>query len=155
MLGSGQNAKPGAGPFDHLNLHGNKQFRCGNAYPSKKKVVMHASIQAFGADSLCSPCCSWWLVLICCERKLLLVGWWLVLVWYERKILLASYSEQSVKSKPRCAMSICSDYLHGTSKRFWAKHISAPGDPMVLGKASMQSYLDYSKSIQASEGFRG
>ena len=36
-----------------------------------------------------------WLVLICCERKVLLAGWWLVLVWCERKILLAGCSEQS------------------------------------------------------------
>ena len=26
----------------------------------------------------CSAGCSWWLVLICCERKVLLAGWWLV-----------------------------------------------------------------------------
>ena len=25
--------------------------------------------------SLCSLCCGWWLVLICCERKVLLAGW--------------------------------------------------------------------------------
>jgi len=36
-----------------------------------------------------------WLVLICCEKKVLLAGWWLVLVWYERKILLVGCSEQS------------------------------------------------------------
>ena len=28
------------------------------------------------------------MVLIYCERKILLVGWWLVLIWYERKVLL-------------------------------------------------------------------
>ena len=28
------------------------------------------------------------IILICCERKILLVGWWLVLIWCERKILL-------------------------------------------------------------------
>jgi len=33
-----------------------------------------------------------WLVLICCERKILLAGWWLMLVWCERKILLAGCS---------------------------------------------------------------
>jgi hypothetical protein len=32
----------------------------------------------------------WWLVLICCERKILLAGWWLMLKWCERKALLAS-----------------------------------------------------------------
>ena len=32
--------------------------------------------------------CDWWLVLICCERKVLLAGWWLVLIWCERKALL-------------------------------------------------------------------
>jgi len=30
----------------------------------------------------------WWLVLICCERKVLLAGWWLVLIWCERKAML-------------------------------------------------------------------
>ena len=30
----------------------------------------------------------WWLVLICCERKILLGVWWLVLIWCERKALL-------------------------------------------------------------------
>ena len=30
----------------------------------------------------------WWLVLICCERKVLLTGWWLVLIWCERKVPL-------------------------------------------------------------------
>jgi len=35
-----------------------------------------------------------WVVLIYCERKVLLAGWWLVLVWCERKILLADCSEQ-------------------------------------------------------------
>jgi len=29
-----------------------------------------------------------WLVLICCERKVLLAGWWLVLIWCEKKTLL-------------------------------------------------------------------
>jgi hypothetical protein len=29
----------------------------------------------------------WWLVLICCERKILLASWWLVLNWCERKAL--------------------------------------------------------------------
>jgi len=29
-----------------------------------------------------------WLMLICCERKVLLAGWWLVLIWCERKALL-------------------------------------------------------------------
>ena len=29
-----------------------------------------------------------WLMLICCERKVLLDGWWLVLIWCERKALL-------------------------------------------------------------------
>jgi len=27
--------------------------------------------------TLCSSGCGWWLVLICCERKVLLDGWWL------------------------------------------------------------------------------
>jgi hypothetical protein len=35
-----------------------------------------------GARSL-----GWWLMLIYCERKLLMVGWWLVL-WYMRKVLM-------------------------------------------------------------------
>ena len=39
--------------------------------------------------------CGWRLVLINCERKILLAGWWLVLGWCERKILLTSCSEQS------------------------------------------------------------
>jgi len=41
------------------------------------------------AISLYLLCCSWWLVLICCERKLLMVGWWLLLVWCERKKCIA------------------------------------------------------------------
>jgi len=28
----------------------------------------------------CSLGCGWWLVLICYERKVLLIGWWLVLI---------------------------------------------------------------------------
>jgi len=28
--------------------------------------------------TLCSAGCGWWLLLIYCERKLLLAGWWLV-----------------------------------------------------------------------------
>jgi len=31
------------------------------------------------------------LVLICCERKVLLTGWWLVLIWCERKTMLAGW----------------------------------------------------------------
>ena len=45
--------------------------------------------------SLCSLCCGWWLVLICCERKILLSRWWLLLVWCVRKTLLAGCSEKS------------------------------------------------------------
>ena len=29
-------------------------------------------------SSLCWLCCGWWLVLICCERKVSLAGWWLL-----------------------------------------------------------------------------
>jgi len=36
-----------------------------------------------------------WLVLIYCERKILLAGCWLMLVWCERKTLLAECSDQS------------------------------------------------------------
>ena len=36
-----------------------------------------------------STSCGWWMVLVCYEKKLLLIGWWLMLVWYERKIVLA------------------------------------------------------------------
>ena len=28
--------------------------------------------------SICSAGCGWWLVLICCERKILLADWWLM-----------------------------------------------------------------------------
>ncbi|KAG2623413.1 hypothetical protein PVAP13_3KG059827 [Panicum virgatum] len=28
--------------------------------------------------TLCLLCCGWWLVLVCCERKILLTGWWLL-----------------------------------------------------------------------------
>ena len=40
--------------------------------------------------SLCSAGYAWWLVLICCERKVLLVGWcwWLMLIWCERRWLM-------------------------------------------------------------------
>ena len=38
--------------------------------------------------TLCSAGCGWWLLLIYCERKLLLAGAYAV--WCERKILLAS-----------------------------------------------------------------
>jgi len=31
--------------------------------------------------------CGWWIVLIYCERKLLLIDWWLVLVQCEKKTL--------------------------------------------------------------------
>jgi len=31
------------------------------------------------ALALCSLCCDWWLVLICCERKILLAGCWLLI----------------------------------------------------------------------------
>jgi len=41
--------------------------------------------------SFCSAGCAWWLVLICCKRKVLLVGWWLVLIWWEKKALLAGW----------------------------------------------------------------
>jgi len=43
-------------------------------------------------NPLCSAGCGWWLVLICCERKVLLAGWWLVLIWCERKVLLLATS---------------------------------------------------------------
>ena len=43
------------------------------------------------AFSLCSAGCGWWLMLICCEKKLLLTDWWLVLIWCERKILLTDW----------------------------------------------------------------
>jgi len=36
---------------------------------------------------LCSAGCSWWLVLICCEKKILLAGWWLVLIWCEKNTI--------------------------------------------------------------------
>jgi len=41
------------------------------------------------------------IILIGCERKILLVGWWLVLIWCERKILLlvASITELIFKSQ--------------------------------------------------------
>jgi hypothetical protein len=28
--------------------------------------------------SICSAGCDWWLVLICCKRKVLLADWWLM-----------------------------------------------------------------------------
>jgi len=40
-------------------------------------------------ESLCSAGCGWWLVLIYCEKKVLLAdcGLWLVLIWCERNIV--------------------------------------------------------------------
>jgi len=62
------------------------------------RIRQAASVAAFIAlidpcclpesPSLYSAGCGWWLVLICCERKVLLASWWLVLIWCERKILL-------------------------------------------------------------------
>jgi len=52
----------------------------------------------------------YWLVLVCCERKLLLAGggWWLMLVWCERKILLAGagagQQNRVNMPSPRCTM---------------------------------------------------
>jgi len=50
-------------------------------------------------NSLCSAGCGRWLVLICCEKKILLAGWWLVLIWYKKKTLLAGCSEQTEYSQ--------------------------------------------------------
>ena len=37
-------------------------------------------VRTFILFKLSSAGCSWWLVLICCERKVLIAGWWLVLI---------------------------------------------------------------------------
>jgi hypothetical protein len=50
----------------------------------------------------------WWLVLICCERKILLSGWWLVLNWCERKTLLAGWHPASRTS---CICFKCFSYF--------------------------------------------
>jgi len=41
-------------------------------------------------ESLCSAGCGWWLVLIYCEKKVLLAdcGLWLVLIWCERNTVV-------------------------------------------------------------------
>jgi len=56
------------------------------------KSIFHLFFNFAGyyKQKYCSLYYGWWLVLICCERKVLLTGWWLVLVWCERKIILAS-----------------------------------------------------------------
>jgi len=33
-----------------------------------------------GQAAYCLAVWSWWLMLICCEKKVLLAGWWLVLI---------------------------------------------------------------------------
>jgi len=52
--------------------------------------VANPSIRGIGqSPHLYSTGCGWWVVLICCERKILQADdRWLVLIWCERKILL-------------------------------------------------------------------
>ena len=40
---------------------------------------------------LCLAIYGLWLVLICCERKVLLTDWWLMLIWCDKKIILAGW----------------------------------------------------------------
>jgi hypothetical protein len=50
--------------------------------------VFHTNVQTFDIENAGRTACFAWLVLICCERKVLLAGcWWLVC--FERKVLLA------------------------------------------------------------------
>jgi len=44
--------------------------------------------------------CGWWLVLVCCERKLLLAGWWLVLVWWEKNTISWLEKQPAERSWP-------------------------------------------------------
>ena len=45
---------------------------------SADRCATGGGVRARRSDPLCSAGCGRWLVLICCERKLLLAGWWLV-----------------------------------------------------------------------------
>ena len=61
--------------MNHNNLGAlNKIKQAGNGKQKRKN------------HPLCSASCGRWLVLICCERKVLLAGWWLVLIWCERMV---------------------------------------------------------------------
>jgi hypothetical protein len=43
--------------------------------PGRENGCRHVDFSAYDLVRLVG---GWWLVLICCERKILLVGWWLV-----------------------------------------------------------------------------
>ena len=74
-------------------------------FANKLRLILHACIRLFvkffswckpnmtwfsNVPFFCSLCCGRWLVLICCETKVLLVGWWLLvgadLVWEKNNI---------------------------------------------------------------------
>ena len=61
----------------------------GFGYSDLPQTYIAASLPVHpGVPSYIIPTMLSEIILICCERKILLVGWWLVLIWCERKILL-------------------------------------------------------------------
>jgi len=61
-----------------------------------------ARLTFHGTHTLCSAGCGWWLVLICYEKKVLLVGWWLMtganlhrVIGFSKKDLLKIHSQDN------------------------------------------------------------